>query len=97
MFKMFSFWLPIISIIIIIYNILGYDDNNILLIKMNPVLNEIINVDPYRNWMVNVQENKLLATSYVVHLFTFFIYGLIIDSFIIRFKSKKQRKNRHGS
>ncbi|WP_099157506.1 hypothetical protein [Virgibacillus ndiopensis] len=95
MLKLFSFWLSIISLMIIIYNILGYDDNNVLLIKLNPVLNEVINMEPYSNWMVNVQENKLQATSYVVHFFTFLIYGLIIDSFIIRFKSKKQLKNRH--
>ncbi|WP_152890909.1 hypothetical protein [Clostridium tarantellae] len=83
-FKTFTFWFFIISILIILNNILGNDDKNILLIGLNPILNAVVYVEPFRSIIWNDGPN---FNMYIAHLLTFIIYGGIIDSIIAIIKS----------
>lgn len=77
-FKSFTFWSFIASILIISINIKGYDDN-ILLIALNPILNHAVYTEPFRSIAWNDGPNFYM---YIAHLFTFIIPAGIIDIII---------------
>lgn len=82
--KTFTFWLIIISIIIIIFSIAGLDDKNILIIGLNPLMYILAYTEPFRSavW-VNDSPSMLM---YAIYLVSFIICGGIIDSVIYSFK-----------
>lgn len=75
-FKSFTFWFFIISIFIILINFMGYDYKNILLIGFNPIINILVYQESFRNAIWSDGPNY---NMYIIHLFTFLIYGGIID------------------
>lgn len=90
--RKFTFWLSLLSILICLNNYWGNDDKNILLIGLNPVLNYMVYKEPFRHWIFNFESAKLAADSssirlyyrvYLIHFFSFFLIGIIID-FVIR-------------
>lgn len=74
----------VLSILIILINFMGYDDKNILLIGLNPILNILVYQKDFRSIIWNEGPN---LNMYIAHLFTFIIYGAIIDIITFPFKT----------
>ena len=80
--KTFTFYFVIIGIIVILLNVIGIDDMNILMIGLNPILNIL-------------DDSKIICDfmnsgSYLWHIASFLtniLYGIILD--FIRVKIKK--------
>ena len=75
-FKSFTFWFIIISFLIILINLTGNDEKNILLIGLNPIL--AFNVY-FKNLIGVIENNEPNFNTYIIHLITFIIYGGLID------------------
>lgn len=78
-FSYCTFWLIIISILLILINAIGYDDKNILLLGFNPILSIIVYTEPFRSIIWN---DGPTLNMYIAHLIISTIYGLTIDSII---------------
>lgn len=87
-FKSFTFWLFIISILIISINISGGDDKNILLIGLNPILNFTVYTENFRGI---IWDNGPNFNMYILHLLTFIIPGGIIDFIIYAIKDSNKK------
>lgn len=87
-FKSFTFWFFIVSIAVIIMNITGNDDKNILLIGLNPILNLIVYTEPFRSIAWNDGPNIFM---YIAHLITYIFPAAIINFIIysIKYSIKK--------
>ncbi|WP_270565869.1 hypothetical protein [Clostridium beijerinckii] len=82
----FIFWFGIISLLIIYMNYRGQDEKNIALIGLNPILLEIVYIEPFRTWLNSgivmryfLGEPAATLNIYLAHLLTFIFYGLIFD------------------
>ncbi|HBS44124.1 MAG TPA: hypothetical protein DEA91_05990 [Paenibacillus sp.] len=93
--RKFSFWFSIISIIICLGDYLGIGFANIILVRLNPIIDTLIFMKPFANWMVDANNTEWAASSilisvrfptYVIHFGTFLILGLLIDYLIYIFK-----------
>lgn len=81
--KTFTFCFVIIGIIVVLLNVIGIDDMNILMIGLNPILNIL-------------DDSKIICDfmnsgSYLWHIASFLtniLYGIILD--FIRVKIKKE-------
>ena len=81
-FKTFTFYFVVIGFCIVLLNITGIDDMNILMIGFNPILNLLDDSKVIRDFMN--------SSSYMWHIASFItniLYGLILD--LIRIKIKK--------
>lgn len=87
-FRSFTFWFFIASIVVIIINITGNDDKNILLIGLNPILNFLVYTEPFRGITWSDGPNTFM---YIAHLLTFIFPAAIIDFIIytIKYSIKK--------
>lgn len=81
--KTFTFWFTCISILIIIINLIGQDDKNILLIGANPALNILLN---YKNIHPILWDNSPTVIMYLFHLITYGLFGIILDLFFNLYK-----------
>lgn len=81
-YKTFTFYFVIIGVIIVILNILGQDDMNILMIGLNPLLNILDNSKMIRDFM-----NSSTYLWHIASIITNILYGLILD--FIKVKMKK--------
>lgn len=81
-YKTFTFYFILLSIIIVILNILKKDDMNILLIGLNPILNLLDDSKIFCDFM---NSNNYLW--YISNLLTNTFYGLILD--FIKLKSRR--------
>ncbi|WJQ83540.1 hypothetical protein [Brevibacillus brevis] len=80
--KKFSFWLTLVSILICLFDILGNDKKHILFAVTNPILNEIVYIEPFRHWIIEVYQDAnstILSVGYLLHVITYFLFGLVID------------------
>ena len=81
-YKTFTFYFVLIGIIIILLNVSGMDDMNILMIGFNPLLNLLDDSKVIRNLMN--------SGNYLWHIASFLtniLYGMLLD--FIRIKIKK--------
>lgn len=81
-YKTFTFYFVIIGIIIVMLNILGQDDMNILMIGLNPLLNLLDN-----NKAICDVMNSSRYLWHIASIVTNILYGLILD--FIKVKRKK--------
>jgi hypothetical protein len=95
--KKYSFWLSVISILICLSDYLGSGFANIVLVRLNPLIDAIKFTDPYKTWMIDVHDTKWLTNSalislrfpaYLIHLGTFLFLGIILDYFICTNKKR---------
>ncbi|OUQ86000.1 hypothetical protein B5G50_24350 [Brevibacillus brevis] len=80
--KKFSFWLTLVSILICLFDILGNDKKHILFAATNPILSEIVYIEPFRHWIIEVHQDAnstILSVGYLLHVITYFLFGLMID------------------
>lgn len=88
----FTIGLFSLSIVIIVFNITGYDDRNILLVELNPILNILVHMEPFRTI---IWQNRSNGIIYILSIITNIIYGLVIDliiylcSKVLKVKEKK--------
>lgn len=80
-YKTFTFYFIIISVIIVVLNILGQDDMNILMIGLNPLLNLLDNSQVVCDFM-----NSGNYLWHIASIITNIIYGIVLDFIRIRIK-----------
>ncbi|AWV33163.1 hypothetical protein BJP49_27045 [Paenibacillus odorifer] len=95
--RKFSFWLSIISIIICLSDYLGVGIANIILVRLNPIIDTLIFTEPFESFMVDVnnprwETNSALISvrfpTYIIHFGTFLILGILMDYLIRIIKQK---------
>ncbi|KJD47457.1 hypothetical protein QD47_00435 [Paenibacillus terrae] len=79
--KSFRFWLVLISCLVITVNITGYDDYNILLAIISPL------VWMYESFRFVRKEDIPIAVVYFTTLVFWFFIGYILDRLIRRLKN----------
>jgi flagellar assembly factor FliW len=68
-FKKISFWLTIIAIVVVLYNIMGKDDKNLLLFFLSP---------PF--WVTEYYSFQVPFTLlYSLNITFWFVFGLVLD------------------
>lgn len=85
LFTKFSFWLPLLSIIICLFNLLGYDDKNLLLGYTNPLL-LLFSKELTKLHYSMESEQSFYFIWYLMHFATFLLIALIVDWIISRIK-----------
>lgn len=85
-FKSFTFYFMLLSILLIYNQYIGYDSHNIILIGFNFILNNLFKIDSFREFINSgpiIKSNTLLGKTsiylYISHFITFIIYGLFLD------------------
>ena len=86
--KSFTFVFLILSIIIITFNLMGMDDKNLMLIGLNPIIMNIVYDEPFRSI---IWSDGPTIYMYILHLFTYMIYGGVIDIIVCFIKKLKKR------
>lgn len=81
-YKTFTFYFVIIGVIILLINILGFDDMNILMIGLNPLLNLLDNSKVICDFM-----NSGNYLWHIASIITNIIYGLVLDFIRIKIKN----------
>ncbi|ASR45334.1 hypothetical protein [Paenibacillus kribbensis] len=79
--KSFRFWLVLISILVIIVNVLGYDDYNILLAIISPL------VWIYESFQFVRKADIPIAVVYLTTLGFWYLIGYVLDRVIRKLKS----------
>jgi hypothetical protein len=87
--RKFTIWLSILSILICLNHYWGNDDKNILLIGLNPVLNNMVYTELFQHWLFYESANYYRA--YLVHFLSFLLIGIVIDVVIKLLRRKKSR------
>lgn len=80
-YKTFTFYFVIIGIVVVLLNILGIDDMNILMIGLNPILNLLDNSKVIRDFM-----NSGTYLWHIASIITNILYGLILDFIRVKIK-----------
>lgn len=78
LFRKFTFWLLIVSVVSIILSLTGADDINLFMIGMNPIL-FALSSSQYCSTIASVP-----YLWHALSLITMGLYGLLIDYFIYR-------------
>lgn len=81
-FKKFSLWMTLFAVLVVLYNITGNDDKNILLFITSPP-----------NWITEFYRIRFpFLYYYLMNIIFWFLFGFVIDFGIA--KLKKHNKNR---
>ena len=83
--KSFTFWFIILGVVVAIFNILKFDDMNILMIGLNPILNLLSSSEICAN---------IAAIPYLWHilsLVTMAVYGLALDGIKYLIKPEERK------
>lgn len=81
--KTFTFWFVLLGIAVVLFNLLNYDDMNIVMIGLNPIL--------------NILSGSSLCTTiadipylwHILSLVTMTLYGVVLDSLKAALKNNK--------
>lgn len=82
------FWLSLLSLTLCAINRFGYDEHNILLIGLNPILNAAAYTEPLRHWIFDYEHVSrpydsaainVLYPAYLLHWLSFMLTGYLID------------------
>ena len=86
-FKSFTFYFLLVSLLIIYMHYIGQDSKSIVLIGLNPILNSLANTSFAHNILdsgFQVSCNTIMGTIsiywYLAHFITFGLFGVILDS-----------------
>lgn len=81
--KSFTFWFTIFGIAVVIFNLMNFDDMNIIMIGLNPLLNLLSGSD-----LCNI----IAEVPYLWHVFSLIsmiTYGFVLDGLRFLIKEKK--------
>ncbi|CAM4397291.1 Uncharacterised protein [Paenibacillus macerans] len=84
--KKLSFWLPLLSLIVCVYNLTGYDDKNLLLALTSPPLLWFNHELTKLHYMMN-SELLWQFVLYGIHFSFWLLVGLAIDWIISRIRA----------
>ncbi|MTI64976.1 MAG: hypothetical protein FH753_00040 [Firmicutes bacterium] len=97
-FKSFTFYFLLLSLIIIYINLIGRDSKNILLIYFNPLLNELAHIDSLRDFLnsgppINSNSFSMGTTLfwYIGNFITCIFYGLFLDGIKLSLKKLSEK------
>ncbi|KRF05535.1 hypothetical protein ASG89_20625 [Paenibacillus sp. Soil766] len=92
--RKFTFWFPVMNIIIYLSDYLGSGLANIILSQFPPNT-WLIRAEPFRDWMINESAfggSSILVTfrftAYLIHFCFFLSIGFVLDYIIHLFKSR---------
>lgn len=90
MFKSYTFYLILITIIICILNYSGLDSKNMLFFFFGyePILYFLVYKEPLRNIIFDDINNQILLWGYVLRILTIALYGMLLDSIRALIKRK---------
>ncbi|MGF9979184.1 hypothetical protein ABE042_22630 [Viridibacillus arvi] len=88
--KRFAFWLPVITVIHYILELLWNPIKDIVF-AIDPLLAKIFGVLNSQGFLYDGEHFKILFPGFLVHFFLWLIYGLIID-YIINLIFKQNEK-----
>jgi hypothetical protein len=80
----FTFWFIIVGIIVVLYNLAGQDDKNIIMIGLNPIMVALDN--QYCRPIIN----GVPYLSHLLSLISMTLYGVILD--LVKSIIKRRRK-----
>ena len=88
--KSFTFWFMILGLIFIVANLIGEDDNLILLIGLNPLSNYLpMNImGSGFTVQINPTFGPVSIYWYIFCFASYTFYGFVIDTVIIFYKTK---------
>lgn len=75
--KGFRLWLPLLSLVVCLFNVFGYDDKNILLFLTSPVFWLLESQSFLGTWLDSFHVPLFLI--YILTLISWFLIGLLID------------------
>ncbi len=75
--KGFRLWLPLLSLVVCLFNAFGYDDKNILLFLTSPVFWLLESLSFLGTWLDSFHVPLFLI--YILTLISWFLIGLLID------------------
>ncbi|EZP61383.1 MULTISPECIES: hypothetical protein [unclassified Exiguobacterium] len=75
--KGFRLWLPLLSLVVCLFNAFGYDDKNILLFLTSPVFWLLESQSFLGTWLDSFHVPLFLI--YILTLISWFLIGLLID------------------
>ncbi|MFP3894907.1 hypothetical protein [Exiguobacterium indicum] len=75
--KGFRLWLPLLSLVVCLFNAFGYDDKNILLFLTSPVFWLLESRSFLGTWLDSIHVPLFLI--YILTLISWFLIGLLID------------------
>ncbi|HAL00075.1 hypothetical protein [Exiguobacterium sp.] len=75
--KGFRLWLPLLSLVVCLFNVFGYDDKNILLFLTSPVFWLLESRSFLGTWLDSFHVPLFLI--YILTLISWFLIGLLID------------------
>jgi len=87
-YKTFTFYFIIIAIIVIVLNVTGNDDMNILMIGLNPLLNILDNSKVVGDFM-SVHNYLWYVASFITNV----LYGVVLDFIRIQLKNNNYVHN----
>ncbi len=84
--KKLSFWLPLLSLIVCVYNLMGYDDKSLLLTFTSPPL-LWFNHELTKLYYIMNSELLWQFVLYGTHFSFWLLFGLAIDWIISRIRA----------
>ena len=81
-YKSFTFYFVILGILVVILNVLEFDDMNILMIGLNPILNILDDSSAICDFM-----NSGNYLWHIASIITNILYGLILDFIRVKIKN----------
>ena len=79
LFKRFGFWLPLLTVVNYIYELLFNPIKDIVL-AIDPVLSYLFSL--FGGTMYDYENHTILFYGFLLHFILWFLYGMIIDRFI---------------
>lgn len=88
--KSFRFWFALISVIIIIQNVSGWDDKNLLLYFTTPPL---LIMNEWFSFQMDFGESTMLI-FYICNFVSWFLCGFLLDLLLKRIVARIKTRNR---
>jgi hypothetical protein len=76
--KRFSFWFVLFALMVCLYNVMGFDDKNLLLFFTTPPFWLLEDFTPQLK-LFFVNENIFRVFLYLVNIAFWFLFGLLLD------------------
>jgi len=71
--KTFNFWFVVLGVAVVIFNLLNFDDMNIIMIGLNPILN-LLSSSSFSDVIADIP-----YMWHILSLVTMTIYGIVLD------------------
>jgi hypothetical protein len=99
MWRRATFWLALASAAICFCDYLGSGLANMILVRLNPLMDAMLSADPYSDWIADWDATRLVTdsvtvrlryTAYGIHFGSFLLAGLLVDGAIRAVRRRKR-------